>query len=722
MKKLFLQDSPNESGAACLATILYHFGLFLTPLDLAGDLETSRTGATSDDLKTMAARFGLRAETKELDAKELDSAETPLIAWVDGDREDELERAVVIFEQRGNRLWLGDPALGKYKITRQRFARGYRGRVMTFRPGPDFRSGVHAPSYLARFLTFLAAYRGKILLSLAIGLVTSGLSLGVIFLSKYFVDRVLALQKTEPLLLFITVYFLARLLNTVGDGLSRLVTVTISNSATRTLSQRFFHHCLMLEKKHIDRRDRGEFLQQLNLMETLTEGIAGYFSNFIMVGLGILLKIVLLVSLYDTTLVGILLAVLVCNALLGMLFAGHSSQRANRQSIVLGRIGTTILDGLTDIRAIRIFGARQWVGERFGKLLQESLLLLRRLTMLEVYGRSLADLLNILSEAAIFIICGIRIINGSYSLGDFLLFFTFAQGLAADSARFPALILSFPIQLRSFARIQGILVLSREPAGTRVLAPGPIEIELREVSFAYEKGRTVLENVSLFLQKGTTTAFVGESGSGKTTLMNLILGFYRPHCGKILVNGIDLAELDLGSYRARVSAVFQDTTLFNKTFYQNVALGNEAVSRQRVAEIAPILGVDSLLEALPMGLDQLIFPGALSGGQTQQVGILRAMCKPFELLIMDEATSSLDSRTEERIVNGIKSLSGKCVTKAIIAHRLSTVKAADRIIALRDGRVAEVGDHESLIGKKGYYLELVQRQYEVNLAPAKSAG
>ncbi len=720
MNKLFLQDAPHEGAAACLATVLHGFGLYVTPLDLAEDLGSSRVGATREALEKNAIRFGLRPETLTCDAGRLEEFSGPLIAWIEGDREEELERPVVIFGIRGQRVRLGDPALGKYKLSKDQFKTRFRGRVMTFRAGPDFRAGRSAPTYLARFWAFLAEYRRKIFLSLALGLAASGLSLAVIFLGKVFVDRVLPLEKSEALFAFLGVYFLARLLNMFGASLSQLVTTLIRNGATRTLSERFFLHSLRLEKKHIDRRDQGEFLQQLNQMETVTEGIAGYFSNFIISALGILFQTILLVTLYDMTLVGILLLVLLGNASLGILFSRRASERANRQSMVLGAITTSILDGLSDIRAIRIFGARQWVRRRFGKLLEESLELLRRLTALQVYGRSLADALNILSEAAIFILCGMRIFQGTYSLGDFLVFFTFARALNAESSRFPELILSFPIQLRAFARIQSILSLPRESRGARAIPPGPLEIEIRNLSFAYEKGQNVIQDLSLVLRQGATTAFVGESGSGKTTLMNLILGFYRPDSGQILVNGVDLNELDPEGYRAAVSAVFQDTILFNKTFFQNVSLGNEAVSRERVMGVAKKLGMEPLLEALPMGLDQLLFPGAISGGQTQQVGILRAMCKPFRLLIMDEATSALDSRTEERVVKGIQAHCGPGLTRAVIAHRLSTVKAADYIIAMKDGRVAEQGNHESLIRRKGYYLELVQRQYEVNLAPSVS--
>jgi len=280
------------------------------------------------------------------------------------------------------------------------------------------------------------------------------------------------------------------------------------------------------------------------------------------------------------------------------------------------------------------------------------------------------------------------------------------------------LLLTFQTQLRSFARLQAVLALSREAAGTATVADGGLELEFRDVSFGYLPEVPVLEHVSFVIGKNETCAFVGESGSGKTTIMDLAMGFYRPTSGSILVNGRDLGDLDVVAYRRRLAAVFQETTLFNHSLLANIRLGNETLEAPEIMEKARCIGADAFIASLPMGLRQPLYPGALSGGQTQLVGILRAVCKPFDLLILDEATSHLDSRTEEAIVAGIRELCAQGATRAVIAHRLSTVKQADRIVVMKAGRVVETGKHEELIARAGFYRDLVQRQYEVNLLPA----
>ncbi|MDJ0842387.1 MAG: peptidase domain-containing ABC transporter [Acidobacteriota bacterium] len=716
MTRLFLQDSPVDNGAACLATLLAHHGLFITPVDLMRDLPTSRAGISAERLLEEADRYGLQGAVQALEPDQFSRMETPFLAYTTRDQEED-NHGVVIFKVQGDRLHVGDPALGVYRIPTARFIQKYKGRVIGFRRKPSFTPGVRSQTYLRRFCRFLKGYKLQISAMVGLGALLSLFGFALIYLSKYFVDSVLPQQAKNALWVFAGVYFTARLLNAGVEAANGLFTVIIRNAVTKTLSRHFFKRMVHLKKKHIDNRGESDFLQVFTQIDALSDGIAGYFSSFVLVALGMLIKAGFLVLLYDPVLVSILLVILVLNASAGLIFSRVTAERTNRQILVSIGINTLILEGLADVRVLRIFGASDWFRSHFRRLLNESLDLLRRIATLQVAGRSLADLLNMISEAAIFIICGMRIMEGNYSVGDFLLFFSFAQGLAAESLKFPELILSFPTQLRAFARLQGVLALDPEPSGDQDPGGEGIKVEMHRVGFGYTPGKPVLKDISLVLPQGKTTALVGESGSGKTTLMNLLLGFYQPDSGEILVNGRNLREWDLTRYRSRVSAVFQNTALLSKTLLQNVTLGNEALSIEVVAETARTLGIETFIQKLPMHYSQLLYPGALSGGQTQQVGILRAMCKPFDLLVMDEATSHLDSQTEEKIVNGITALCGGNKTRVIIAHRLSTVKAADCIVAMRDGRIVEMGTHEQLVALKGYYLELIQRQYEVDLAP-----
>lgn len=720
MFKLFLQDSPNDCSTACLAGILHHYGLKTTPIDLALQIEFTRAGTSNIELQALARRYGLESKLIRLPAARFGRLEGPCIAYVPSDMEG-LVHNLVIYRVKGERLWIADPARGKYTIRQEAFAREYEGLLLIFRPTADFRKGSITPSYLIRFMRFVSAYRNKMLLSLAVGLAASGLGFGLIYLSKYFVDQVLPALDIDLVLVFALVYFLARLLNVAATGFNHLFTVVVRNSVNRMLSERFFDHALDLEKKQLDNRAEGDFLHLFSQIEVLTAAIANYFASFVLVVFGILVKAGFLIFLYDPGLAGLILGIVFLNGMLGFLFSRATSEHANRKTLAFSQITTALLNSLADIRVVRVFAAHSWLERDFRRLLADGLESMRRIALFEVYGRSLADLLGMIAEGAIFLVCGLRIMDGSYTVGDFLVFLTFARGLTAESLQFPGLVLSFETQLRSFARVQAILALPAERGGTREVEGSGLEVEFKNVNFSYVKGVPVLENVSFTIERNRTTALVGESGSGKTTLMNLLMGFYQPRSGTILVNGKDLCELDLESYRGRLAAVFQDTTLFHGSLFANLSLGNPAAHREKVIEIGAALGLDTMVDRLPFGFRQPLYPGSLSGGQIQRVGIWRAMCKPFDLLIMDEATSHLDSLTEERVVRGIDGLCAAGKTRAVIAHRLSTVKQADRIIVMRRGRVAETGTHQELVARRGVYLDLIQRQYEVNLVPQGSA-
>lgn len=716
MLKLFLQDSPNDCGAACLSTLLAYHGRYVTPIDLVKQMEVLRAGATNKELQQVAEKFGLESRFISLPIEGFSRITEPAIAYTSVPGQDELH-TVVIFRVKDQKIYIGDPGRGKYWTTLDAFSKIYKGYLIVLRPGPEFKKGRDSQSYFAKFYSFIRNYRASIAKSMAVGMLASAASFVAIYLSKDFVDSVLPKSDKTLLLQFLGIYMAAKCLNLLLQGLNEVYAVRIKNSVHRILSSSFFSHAIDLEKKHIDSRDRGDFMQQFSQIEGLTQGIATYFSGFVLTVFGMVIKAVLLMLLFDPWLTAIILAIVTINTSIGFLFTRAVSECSNQQSLNLSRINTALLSSLSDVRVVRIFNARNWVLNDYRNLLEDSMHLLKRMTHLRVFGRSIAEFMNILGEGAIFLICGWQIMNGSFTLGDFLVFLTFAQGLSFESVRFPALMLSFHSYLRAFARIQAIRELPTEKNGEAQIEQGALEIECKNVTFAYQKAHPVLKDLSFTIPKGKTTAIVGESGSGKTTLVNLIMGFYQPQTGQVLVNGVDLETLDLEPYRKRIAAVFQSTPIFNKNIFNNITMGNPDLTREAVQEIARKIGTDQFIEKMPQAYDYLIYPGSLSGGQTQRVGITRALCKPFDLLILDEATSHLDSLTESKIVDGIESL-GKDRTRIVIAHRLSTVMNADQILVMRKGQLVETGTHRELVKQKGYYLELIERQYEINLTPS----
>jgi ABC-type multidrug transport system fused ATPase/permease subunit len=243
-------------------------------------------------------------------------------------------------------------------------------------------------------------------------------------------------------------------------------------------------------------------------------------------------------------------------------------------------------------------------------------------------------------------------------------------------------------------------------------------VEFRDVSFEYQEGVPVLHEVSFDALPGTSTALVGPSGSGKSTMIGLVAAFYRPTSGAILVDGHDLSRVRLADYRSQLGVVFQDNFLFDGTVLENIAFANPDASREEVLEAARIARCDDFVREMPDGYDTIVGERGvkLSGGQRQRVAIARAILADPRILILDEATSSLDSESEALIQEGLSELM-KGRTTFVIAHRLSTVRNADAILVLEGGRIVERGSHRDLLERGGRYYDLYTRQYgiEANL-------
>ena len=269
--------------------------------------------------------------------------------------------------------------------------------------------------------------------------------------------------------------------------------------------------------------------------------------------------------------------------------------------------------------------------------------------------------------------------------------------------------------LSAAERIYSFLGMKEDPEDAPdaiELTSGEGRVELRDVSFSYSPEKEILHSVSFSTEKGKTLAIVGETGAGKTTIINLLMRFYRPQGGKILIDGIDSAKLTDRSLRSQFAMVLQDTWLFRGTVLENIAYGREAATREEVVEAAKKAGIHHFITTLEKGYDTVISEngGNISKGQKQLLTIARAFLSKAPVLILDEATSNVDTSTEKKVQKAMTALM-KGRTAIVIAHRLSTIENADEIIVMSHGSVVEKGTHSSLFEKKGAYYNLYRSQF-----------
>ena len=314
---------------------------------------------------------------------------------------------------------------------------------------------------------------------------------------------------------------------------------------------------------------------------------------------------------------------------------------------------------------------------------------------------------------------GRAIMAGTMTLGDFMMY-VFFTGLMINPlvqmANIGTQITEAFAGLDRIREIRSMLTEADRDMGMDRLLDVEGDITFEDVWFEYDEGVPVLRGVSLEAPAGTTTALVGSSGSGKSTIVSLVLSFNAPQEGRILVDGQDIATLRLADYRQQVGVVLQDNFLFDDTIAENIRYGRTDASTEQIVQAARLANCHEFVEGFPDGYDTVIGERGvkLSGGQRQRIAIARAILADPKILVLDEATSSLDSESEALIQEGLRTLR-RGRTTFVIAHRLSTIRSADQILVIEEGEVVERGDHASLMALDGRYKELHDRQYRIEM-------
>jgi subfamily B ATP-binding cassette protein MsbA len=319
-----------------------------------------------------------------------------------------------------------------------------------------------------------------------------------------------------------------------------------------------------------------------------------------------------------------------------------------------------------------------------------------------------------LVSVTVMIVGGRMLVRGEMTIGDFFAFTLYMGFMVAPVFQLVSIGTQITEAFAGLDRMHEVLEEQPEDVDPeRTVALGPVQglVEFRDVSFEYELGKPVLKEIGLDAVPGTVTALVGSSGSGKSTLIGLVAAFAKPTAGTVLIDGVNLATVRLDSYRSQLGVVLQDNFLFDGSIKENILFGRPSASDDAVLHAARIARVDEFTSKLESGLDTIVGERGvkLSGGQRQRVAIARAILADPRILILDEATSSLDSESEALIQQGLGALM-RGRTTFVIAHRLSTIRSADQILVLEAGVIVERGTHEELLTLRARYFDLYTRQ------------
>jgi subfamily B ATP-binding cassette protein MsbA len=545
-------------------------------------------------------------------------------------------------------------------------------------------------------------------------LIFSGTTAGMFWFVRKFLNETFVSQNPGMLWFVpigIIVLFVVR---SVGDYVSNYFPGYVGRQVVKQLRAELFAKYVHLPVSYYDKVSSGEMMSRLTYnIEMLADAATTSLVNLAKDSLSFIAALGYLFYLnWQLASVIILLAPPLSWLLrrINQLFRRYSA----RIQASMGDITRVTKEGLDGQRVIKAFNAQDYEIRQFDEVNERNRRSFMRLIGTKSAGNPVVQVIASLGLAVVLYLAVRQVIHGDVLVGDFV---TFLGAIIAASQSLRSMTNGFgPVQqgIAAGSGIFEILDMPNEPAGGgRRLPHSSGEVEFRDVHFEYaaEKG-VVLHGINVKVEPRTTLAIVGKSGSGKSTLVSLLPRFYDPQQGAVLLDGIDIREYALADVRNQVSIVSQDVVLFNDTIRNNIAFGMTNASAAAIEEAARAAYVLEFTKDLRDGLDTQVGDrgSQLSGGQKQRVAIARALLKNAPVLVLDEATSALDTESERRVQEALETLK-RDRTTLVIAHRLSTVEHADRIIVMQDGQIVESGTHAELLAHNGAYAALYHLQF-----------
>ena len=387
-----------------------------------------------------------------------------------------------------------------------------------------------------------------------------------------------------------------------------------------------------------------------------------------------------------------------------------------KRSAALGELNGFVEEMLSGQKTIRAYGREDAVLEEFDEKNQSAV---NAYTKAEANGTVTGPSVNFINNTSLALVCmfgSLLFLRGQIGLGDLSSFVQYSRRFSGPINEVANIFAELQSAFAAAERVFFLIDAEPEPEdapGAQTLADTKGDVRLEHVDFAYEPGKPIIRDFSLHAKPGELTAIVGPTGAGKTTIINLLMRFYDVNGGAIYVDGKDIRDLTRESLRRAYTMVLQDTWLFHGTIFENIAYGKPDATLEDVIRVCKAARIHSYISRLPDGYDTVLSDNgtSISKGQKQLLTIARAMLLDAQMLILDEATSNVDTRTEEQIQEAMRSLmAGK--TCFVIAHRLSTIRSADHILVMRDGQVVEQGTHDTLMEQGGFYRQLYQAQFD----------
>lgn len=714
-----LQMEATECGAAALAMVMAHHGLWLPLEVLRGECGVSRDGSKAANLLRAARRFGFEAKGFRREPETVTTLPFPMIIFWNFNHFVVLEG----IDPKADRVWINDPAMGPRRMTIEEFDLGFTGVCLVFKPTPTFRRAGRPPGLWAAFSERLRGSGPALTLVLLITLmlVLPGLALPVF--SKLFVDGVLIGHEQDwlkPLL--------------IGMGITALVRAALTWAQMRYLarlelklaiagSAKLLWHVLRLPVAFFSQRYHGDVAMRVDAGDRIAQILSGQLAVNA-VGLITMGFYGLVMLSYSPLLGAVGIGLAATNAVVLKLAQRAREDGGRRLAREQGALAATSMSGIQMVETLKASGGESDFFARWAGVHARYLNALQQVGRITAWVNAVPAFMAALSAAVVLGIGGLEVMSGAITVGGLVAFQTLMASFSAPVAG----LMQFGGELHGIkgqvARIDDVLRYDADPslASTdSVLAidrtdgrPLPRrlrgEVRIENLTFGYNRSEApLLNDISLTIRPGQRVALVGGSGSGKSTVARIVCGLYRPWSGRVLFDGVPAEDLPHAYFAGSIASVDQDIFLFEGSVRENVTMWDDTIDEAAVTRALRDAALLDLIEARPGRYDSPVAENGVnfSGGQRQRLEIARALVNDPAVLILDEATSALDTQIEKQIDEHLRHRGCTCL---IVAHRLSTIRDCDEIIVLERGRIVQRGRHEDMIRGDGPYARLIRSE------------
>lgn len=700
-----MQMEALECGAASLCMILAYYGKWVPLEKMRDDCGVSRDGSNAKNILVVARNYGLDAKGYRFEVDEITQINYPcIIHW-------KLKHYVVLCGFKGKKAIINDPAKGNISVSMKEFDTSFTGIALLFTPTEAFEKGGSQRSVLRFARERLKGATSPILFTMLAGLVTAIIGVANPAIGKLFVDKVFTGDNPSLTAPLIWILFGLLFIYTLVSILSAIYLLKIRGKMAITSSSSFFWHILRLPMSFFSQRYPGDIVNRQasieSIPQTLISSLAPVLVNFLMV-----VVYIVVMTKYSLLLTLIAVASAVFNIFIYRFISNKRVNITRQQMNNRGNLSSVTVSGIDMIETIKSAGAEDLYFERWAGIhALENNANVRYIKVDQILG-SIPTLIQKIMGAAILIIGALLIMQGQFTVGSLFAFQGFMTSMMSPFSSLISMGQSIQEMRSSMERVEDVMNYKSDVQVNFTPTEGPKsklkgEVELKDVSFGYSKlGEPTLKNISLKVEIGAKIALVGGSGSGKSTIAKLICGLYQPWSGEILFDGKPREAYTRDILTSSIGVVDQDIIMFEGTVADNIKMWDKSIKDFEMIIAARDAQIHDDIVKRNGGFDSSVLESGknFSGGQRQRIEIARVLAQDPIIMILDEATNSLDAITENRVVEFV---ADRGITTIVIAHRLSTIRDCSCIYVLDHGEIVERGTHDELMKQNGLYTKLV---------------